>query len=418
MADPKTHTKTPPYALYQREIFEKAAQTGEYPSFSVVPNDLEDAAKLKFTQNGYYYAASQAGLGHTHQANREAFYRYKIVSRQLVDTRYRDLSTTLFGHKIPAPICFAPVGINRIYHPSAELAPAKVAAELGLPYCLSTAASESIENVAKANRNGPRFFQLYMGHNDAITISLLERAFKNGFTACILTTDTWQLAWRPTDINIGNYAFYKGIGAEMGLSDPAFRSDYEKRFGKKPEDDLKDASTKWIDENVWHGQAHGWEKIPWVIEQWKRISNGLPFLIKGIQSVSDAEKAIEVGCDGIVVSNHAGRQVDGAIGSLDALAEISQAVGHKTTLLFDSGIRGGADIFKALALGAKSVLIGRLWIYGLAHEGEHGVRHVMKSLLADFDILMCVGGFRNLDEIRDGKALKFLQYASHTGARL
>lgn len=256
MADPRTHTKSPPYALYQREIFKQVAETGQYPAISVLPQDLEDQSKLRLTQNGYWYAASQAGLGHTHQANREAFYRYKIIPRQLVDTRFRDISTTLFGHKIPAPICFAPVGINRIYHPQAELAPAKVAGELGLPYCLSTAASESIENVAAANKGGPRFFQLYMGHNDAITISLLERAFKNGFTACILTTDTWQLAWRPTDINIGNYAFYKGQGAEMGLSDPAFRADYKKRFGKEPEEDIKDSSTKWIDENVWVSAGH------------------------------------------------------------------------------------------------------------------------------------------------------------------
>lgn len=134
--------------------------------------------------------------------------------------------------------------------------------------------------------------------------------------------------------------------------------------------------------------------------------------------MSDAEKAIDHGCDGIVVSNHAGRQVDGAIGSLDALAEISKAVGHKTTILFDSGIRGGSDIMKALALGAKSVLVGRLWIWAMAAEGEHGIRHVMKSLLADFDILMITAGFRNLDEIRDGKALKFLEYAHHSGARL
>lgn len=419
MSDPRTHTKTPPYALYQREIFKQAAETGQLPAFSVVPQDLERSARDKLTEGGYWYATSNAGLSTTHAANREAFYRYKIIPRQLVDTRARDLSITLFGHKIPAPICFAPVGINRIYHPQAELAPAKVAGELGLPYCLSTAASESIENVAATNGSGPRFFQLYMGHNDKVTLSLLKRAHENGFTACILTTDTWQLAWRPlNDITIGNYAFYKGVGAEMGLSDPAFRADYKERFGKEPEADIKHSSTIWIDEHVWHGQAHSWSKIPWLIEQWKRISDGAPFLIKGIQSVPDAQKALEIGCDGIVVSNHAGRQVDGAIGSLDALPDIVAAVGKKMTILFDSGIRGGSDILKALALGADAVLIGRLWIYGMAHDGEHGIRHVMKSLLADLDILMCVGGFRNIEEIKDGHALKFLNHANYPGSHL
>lgn len=213
----------------------------------------------------------------------------------------------------------------------------------------------------------------------------------------MLTTDTWQLGWRHDDIASANYAFYRGIGADIGLTDPVFRKRLAER-GIDPEKQPQEAGAAWID-SVWHGSAFSWEKIPWLISTWKKISNNRPFLLKGIQSVQDAKKAVEVGCDGIVVSNHAGRQVDGAIASLDALENIVAAVGDRIYITYDSGIRGAADIVKALALGAKFVFVGRLWVWGLSIMGEAGVRHVMKSLLADFDILMAVGGIRNVAEI-------------------
>jgi len=222
----------------------------------------------------------------------------------LVDTNTRDLTTELFGHRIPAPILFAPIGINKLYSPNGELVPAKIAGELGLPvsrsvlahvmgwvlrtylqYCLSTAASQPIEDVAAANDAGaaiknesntihrytgpnggnaksPRFFQLYMGHDDEITISLLERAWKSGFDVLMLTVDTWQLGWRPTDINIANYVFYYPpgkTGSEVGESDPAFM----RKYG----DAQKSDTGTWIDSSVWHGKAHTWEKIPWLIRE-------------------------------------------------------------------------------------------------------------------------------------------------------
>lgn len=177
-----------------------------------------------------------------------------------------------------------------------------------------------------------------------------------------------------------------GIGTEIGLSDPVFQKRL-KELGIDPKKDMKAAGRHWIDQ-VWHGKAFSWNDIPAIMSQWKKTSGGKPFLLKGIQNVQDAKHAVELGCDGIVVSNHSGRQVDGAIGSLDVLAEIVDAVGNQTVVCFDSGVRGGADVFKALALGAKLVMIGRLWIYGLSIQGEEGVRHVTKSLLADFDILV------------------------------
>lgn len=316
----------------------------------------------------------------------------------LVDTNKRDTRTSIFGHSVSAPIGFSPVGINKIYHPQGELPVAKVAGELGLPYCLSTAGSVPIEAAGAANGPGvPRFFQLYQPHDDELCTSLLQRAWDSGFDVCILTVDTWQLAWRHDDIATSNYAFYHGVGADLGLSDPVFK----KRLaadGIDPQTMPNEAGAKWID-NVWHGRAHSWAKMPWLMSEWKRISGGRPFCIKGIQAVADAKRCVELGVDGIVVSNHAGRQVDGAVASLDALEQIVDAVGDKTYVMFDSGVRSASDVFKALAIGAKFVFVGRLWIWGLSIMGEHGVRHVMKSLLAEFDILMNVAGFQSIDQI-------------------
>ncbi|EGO01300.1 hypothetical protein SERLA73DRAFT_179457 [Serpula lacrymans var. lacrymans S7.3] len=424
--DPTNKPKgpSPHYSLYQREVFQNGGSKGELPSFSVHAEELAESTKKKLNDRSYFYANSNAGLGWTDRANREAFYRWRIIPRMLVDTNTRDLTTELFGHRIPAPILFAPIGINKLYSPTGELIPAKIAGELGLPYCLSTAASQPIEAVAQANdlgasvknesnsvheysgpnggnAQGPRFFQLYMGHDDEITISLLERAWKSGFDVCMLTVDTWQLGWRPTDINIANYVFYYpgAVGNEIGASDPVFM--------RKHGDELKKDSGKWIDSSVWHGKAHTWEKIPWLIKEWKRISGGRPFVIKGIQSVEDALKAHQIGCEGIVVTNHAGRQVDGAVGSLEVLPDIVDAVGDKMKIIFDSGIRTGSDVFKAIALGAHAVQVGRLYVWGMSHEGEAGCRHVMKSLLADLDITMTVAGYRSITKDVNRRALKY-----------
>lgn len=236
------------------------------------------------------------------------------------------------------------------------------------------------------------------------------------------------MAWRHEDIALSNYGFYRGIGTEIGLSDPVFVKRLS-QVGISATKDPKAVGRHWIDQ-IWHGKAFSWNDIPRIQAKWRKISGGKPFLLKGIQNVEDAKRCVELGCEGIVVSNHAGRQVDGAIGSLDTLKDIVDAVGDKVGLkdlfhsdkgnvvlifpslpqldvLFDSGVRSGADIFKALALGAKCVMIGRLWVYGLSIQGEEGVRHVLRSLLAEFDILMNVAGFRSISEI-DRSALKYL----------
>ncbi|OQE06032.1 hypothetical protein PENVUL_c020G02041 [Penicillium vulpinum] len=342
---------------------------------------MEERAKEKLSEGGWYYASSNAGMSTTHLANRQAFYRHRLIPNQLIDTNTRSTRTTIFDHSVSAPIGFAPIGINKIYHPNGEAAVSKVASELNLPYCLSTAGSTSIEK---------------MPHDDELTLSLLKRAWENGFDALIPTTDTWQLGWRHDDVATSNYAFYRGFGADMGLSDPVFRKRCVED-GIDPDVDVVAASTKWID-SVWHGRAWSWEKIPWLMETWRGISGGRPFVIKGIQSVADARRCVELGVEGIVVSNHAGRQVDGAVASLDALERIAEAVGERIYVMFDSGVRGASDVVKALALGARFVFIGRLWVWGLSIQGEDGVRHVMKSLLSDLDILMGVAGFNGVED--------------------
>ncbi|KAL2399577.1 FMN-dependent alpha-hydroxy acid dehydrogenase qulF [Exophiala dermatitidis] len=369
MSDPRIpklyHRSTPHWQQEQRKSFWQLNENKTSP-FNTRPDKLEAHAEESLSINGRLYAQSNAGQGW-----------------------------------ISAPIGFAPIGINKIYHPKGELPVAKVAGELRLPYGLSTAGSSTIEDVAAANEEGRqsehavqvegaandepvRFFQLYLPHDDELAISLLKRAVDSGFTACILTTDTWQLGWRHDDIATSNYAFYRGIGADMGLADPVFQKRL-REAGINPQKEPERAAAMWID-NVWHGRAFSWDKIPW--------------LIKTIQSVTDAQHCVSLGVDGIVVSNHAGRQVDGAVASLDALEDIIDAgIGDKITVMFDSGIRGASDVIKALCLGAKFVWVGRMWIYGLSIMGELGVRHVMKSLLAEFDISMLTAGFRNVGEM-------------------
>ncbi|CAO1627533.1 unnamed protein product [Parajaminaea phylloscopi] len=405
---------TPHWSLYQREQFVSGTKDEKPPPFNTAPDQLEKLAHEKLSAGGWSYASCNAGIGDTHRANREAFRDWRIIPRMLVDTNRRDTTVEVFGRKLSAPIAFSPIGINKIYHPEGELPVARVAGELGLPYSLSTAGSAAIEDAGEHNvrgaahgvetqsgaqsADGLRWFQLYLPHDDELAISLLERAHESGFDACIMTLDTWQLAWRHNDIALSNYAFFRGVGCDLGFSDPVFRRRLEE-MGIDINRDPKAAGRAWID-SIWHGKAHDWNKAAWAREQWRRISGNKPFLVKGIQCVEDAKRALDMGCEGIVVSNHAGRQVDGAVGSLEMLPAIAQAVGDKMVVCFDSGVRCGADVFKALALGAKVVMVGRLWVYGLSIQGEVGVRHVMKSLLAEFDLLMHLSGHTSVADIR------------------
>ncbi|GAA2815490.1 lactate 2-monooxygenase [Crossiella cryophila] len=370
------------YGQYQNEIYLQGLGDVR-PPMSTDPTTLESMAKGLLDSGPFGYVAGGAGSGATVRANREAFDRWRLVPRMLRDATDRDLSTTVLGQQLPAPILLAPVGVQAIVHPDAESATARAAAGLGLPMILSTASSTSIEEVAAASGEGPRWYQLYWPNDDEVCASLLRRAKAAGYTALVVTLDTWTLAWRPTDLDQAYLPFLRGIGTAIPFSDPAFRAGLE----KTPEEDPQMAILRWV--GLFTGQDKSWDRLAFLREHWDG-----PIVLKGIQHVDDARRAADAGIEGIVVSNHGGRQVDGAIASLDALPGIAEAVGDRLDVLFDSGVRTGADVLKAIALGAKAVLLGRPWVYGLAHSGEAGVRHVLRSILADTELTLGLAGHR------------------------
>ena len=293
--------------------------------------------------------------------NREAFRRWRIVPRMLRDVSERDLSTTVLGTPMPAPLMLAPIGVQKIVHDDGELASARAAAALGLPFVASTASHYTMEEIAEASGDGPRWFQLYWPNRPELAESFVRRAEAAGYAAIVLTVDTFIPGWKPRDLQQAWLPFLEGSGNANFFQDPVFRAGLE----RPPEEDLGAATAHYLD--VYENPQLDWDDLSWL-----RGKTSLPIVIKGIQHVDDAREAAERGVDGIIVSNHGGRQVDGAIASIDALPAIADAVGGDLAVLFDSGIRGGADVLKALALGADAVLLGRPYIWGLALDGQSG----------------------------------------------
>ena len=372
---------------YQNEIYLQGLG-GQLPPFTTDPTRLEGLAREAFESGPFGYVAGGAGAGATVAANREAFGHWRIVPRMLTDATSRDLGTTVLGQNMPAPLLLAPVGVQSIVHRDGELATARAAAALGVTMVLSTASSHTIEEVAEANGDGSRWYQLYWPNDNDVTISILQRAKAAGFSTLVVTLDTWTLAWRPNDLDQSYLPFIRGIGNAIPFSDPAFRA----LLAKPPEEDPTAAILQWIP--MFTGTDRRWDQLPFLREHWEG-----PIVLKGIQHVDDARRASDAGLDGIIVSNHGGRQVDGAVAALDMLPEIAAAVGDQLEILFDSGIRTGADIVKALALGAKAVLLGRPYAYGLGLGGEDGVRHVIRSILADLDLTIGLSGNRTAADL-------------------
>ncbi|QMV23693.1 alpha-hydroxy-acid oxidizing protein [Streptomyces sp. SCUT-3] len=371
----------PPFSSFQDEIYLHGLLTGEAPPFGTDPAGLEDAARERMSPEAYGYVAGGAGTGATMRANRAAFERRALVPRMLRDVGVRDLSYTLFGTRLPAPLLLAPVGVLSIVHPDAEPAAARAAAGLGLPTVLSTASSTTLEEVAEASGDGPRWFQLYWPKDRDVTVSLLRRARAAGYTALVVTLDTWLLGWRPRDLDRAHLPFLRRIGIANYLSDPAFLAG----LAKPVEEDPLAAVAHWA--GMFADPTKTWEDLAFLREQWDG-----PIVLKGVLHPDDARRARDAGMDGVVVSNHGGRQVDGAVAALDALPAVAGAVGEEITVLFDSGVRTGSDVLKALALGARAVLVGRPYVHGLALGGEAGVRHVLRCLLAELDLSLALTG--------------------------
>ena len=367
--------------------------TGGTLSVPVPVADLEHKAREVLSRQAYAYVAGGAGKERTMRDNLSAFDRWRILPRMLRDVSERDTSIEIFGQKLSSPVLLAPVGVQGIVHSDGELATARAASSLGVPLILSTLSSYSIEEVAQASGIGPRWFMLYWGKDADLTASMLQRAEAAGYSALVVTLDTQMLSWRERDLDNRFLPFMLGKGIANFLSDPVFRSQLE----QTPEADPAAAIRHW-------GKTFGNPALTWRDLAWLRKNTRLPILLKGILHPDDARQALDCGMDGIVVSNHGGRQVDGSIASLEALPAITEVVQRKVPILFDSGVRHGSDAFKALALGACAVLLGRLYIWGLAVAGEQGVRDVVHNFMADFELTLGLSGYRSCGEL-DSNAL-------------
>ncbi|HXR30546.1 MAG TPA: lactate 2-monooxygenase [Solirubrobacterales bacterium] len=375
------------FADYYREIYARGLG-GEVPSIPVAVADLERLAAEAMDERAANYVFAGAGSEQTMDANREAFRRRRIVPRMLRDVAERDLSTTVLGTSMPAPLMLAPIGVQKVVHEEGELATARAAASLGLPMVASTASHFSLEEIAAAGGEGPRWFQLYWPNDRRLTESLVARAEAAGYGAIVLTVDTFIPGWKPRDLQQAWLPFLNGMGVANYFEDPVFRAALE----QTPEEDVGAATGHFL--GVQANPSLNWKDLEWL-----RGQTELPILVKGIQHPDDALAAARQGIDGIVVSNHGGRQVDGAVASLDALPPIVEAAGDDLTILFDSGVRGGADVLKALALGADAVCLGRPYVWGLALEGQAGVETVLKMVLAELDLTMALCGCTSPEQL-------------------
>ena len=381
------------FASFQYEIYARGLG-GERPQLPISVVELEERAREHLSAEAFGYVAGGAGAEGTVRANLLAFERWRIVPRMLRDVSTRDLGTSVLGTAMPAPVMLAPVGVQSIVHPEGELAVGRAAAALGVPAILSTAASHSMEEVAEAMGPASRWYQLYWPKDRDLAASFVARAAQAGYAAIVVTLDTWMLGWRPRDLQNAYLPFLKGEGVANYFSDPVFRAALE----RSPEEDPAAAIGHWALQ--FSNPTVTWADLAWLREQTE-----LPIVLKGIVHDEDARRALDAGVDGVIVSNHGGRQVDGAIAALDALPAVREAVPSDFTVLFDSGIRTGADVFKALALGADAVCLGRPFVWGLGLDGQAGVEHVLRCLLAELDLTLALSGYTALAQV-DGSALR------------
>ncbi|CAL9627786.1 lactate 2-monooxygenase [Streptomyces sp. enrichment culture] len=368
------------WADFQYEIY-LHGMSGAVPRLPTDLTRLEALTEQRLGPGPVGYVAGAAGEGSTMRANRAALDRRRIVPRLLRDVRDRDLSVEVLGRRLPAPVALAPVGVLSILHPDAEPAAARAAAAQGVPYILSSASSTPMEQVAEAMGDAERWFQLYWAKDRDVTRSFLQRARAAGFGVLVVTLDTPLLGWRPRDLDRGYLPFLHGVGTANYFSDPAFRAGLAKPVHEDPDAAVMHFVGMFAD------PGKTWPDLAFLRENWDG-----PIVLKGVLHPDDARLAADAGMDGVVVSNHGGRQVAGAVGAADALPRIAAAVGDRISVLFDSGVRTGDDVFKALALGARAVLLGRPYAYGLALDGQAGVEHVVRCLLAEFDLTLALSG--------------------------
>ncbi|MGY1846885.1 alpha-hydroxy-acid oxidizing protein [Blastococcus sp. SYSU DS1021] len=407
----------------QNEVY-RAGVYGHSPRVPVGVRRLQERAKRALDARAYAYVAGGAGDEVTQRANRAAFDRWAVVPRVLRDASVRDTSVELFGRRLPAPLLLGPVGALELVHPEADLAVARAAAATGVPMVFSNQGSRSMEECAAAMGGSPRWFQLYWSTSDELVESLVHRAETAGCEALVVTLDTTMLGWRPRDLDLGHLPFALGKGIAQYTSDPVFRRLVEERAAaagpREPQPRPTPAAVKALVTmaRAWPGSfrdnlrsplpraavetfmaIYSRPSISWADLAWLRSRTKLPILLKGVLHPDDARRALDEGMDGVVVSTHGGRQVDRSIAALDALPDVVAAVGDRAPVLLDSGIRSGADVFTAVALGARAVLLGRPFAWGLALAGEAGVRQVVEDVVGEFDLTLGLTGHTAVDQL-------------------
>ena len=393
----------------QAEVF-LAGVRGRRPRVPTDPAGLEARAREVLSPQAFAYLAGGAGSESTMRANRDAFERRRIVPRMLRGASTRETSVDVFGRRLSAPVVLAPIGVLELARRDGDLLAARAAAAEGVPFVFSSQASVPMERCAAAMGDAPRWFQLYRGVSDELAASFVRRAEACGCEALVLTLDTAQLGWRSRDLDLGYLPFLYGKGLAQYTSDPVFRrllDDVELPPSGRPTPAALRALAQltrahgrrgravvklFLD--TFHNPSLGWDDVAFV-----RGLTKLPLVLKGVLHPDDARRAVEHGADGIVVSNHGGRQVDGAIASLDALPPVVDAVAGRVPVLLDSGVRGGADVFKALALGARAVLLGRPYAFALAVAGEAGIRETIRNLVAEFDLTLGLAGCESIADL-------------------
>ncbi|KAJ6485783.1 oxidoreductase [Mycena sanguinolenta] len=405
------------------------------PLGTVLPNEIEAKAKekLKNYPESFAYGRGNAGSGATYDANLLAFKRYSLVPRALVshspdlESMQRTLTTRLLGRTYATPLVLGPIGTQSLFAEDAELSPAMAGKATGVPFVLSTVATRSMEDVAEANGDGERWFQLYWPRTEEITLSLLQRAKKLKYTALVVTVDNFSVGWRTHDIAGAFSPHLLGVGCEVGRGDPVFMSNLGRpvnthnqppfpfehlNLSKKLADGDENVQQEAAIGMAWgleacSGRYRSWEELKWLRDHWEG-----PLILKGILRVEDAERALDNGVDGIVVSNHGGRQIDGEITTMDALADImgsslvrtAQAKG-KFTVFLDSGVRTGTDVLKAIALGADAVFLGRAYLWASCVAGKEGVKQLIHQTMAEIDVTLALLGYTSLDEVRGRKSV-------------
>ena len=418
----------------QSDIY-RAGISGALPAAPVDAQKLDAAAEAALSKEAYAYIAGGAGSEATVDANRAAFDRWQIWPRPLRDVATRDLSVEFLGRTRPTPLLLAPLGVMEFAHPEADLAVARAAASAGIPYTVSNQASFPLERIAQAAPGAPRLFQLYWSASDELNASLLGRAEAAGCEAVVVTLDTHLLGWRTRDLDLAYLPFTRGMGIAQYTSDPVFRQLVKERASAPSTDgDAVKVTPKTIAAGVSIARkgaaltgsrslrdnlrsplprtavetfldVFSTPTLTWDDLAKAREWTSLPIILKGIVHPDDAERAVDAGIDGVWISNHGGRQIDRSVPTLAVLPEIAEKIGGRVPVVFDSGVRTGADAAIALALGADVVALGRPYAYGLGIAGETGVREVIRNVLAELDITLGLAGLTSVGEL-DRDALR------------